>query len=183
MKLGTTLELSGYGIHCMYGGNGRWTNWITENKTLLRWISMFLTSIVMRPKGSPLAVISKNTFGKLILFVGDFGFVEYDKNEVNPVAYNCLCVKVYENCRQLNQRNVVVVAIVVRIFEVMELNDAMNVQRQWKHVDDWSHPSVSPTYWHYSVGLTRYIGLIRVIVRQYRVLLIVTIKDVLGDSS
>lgn len=68
---------------------------------------MILTSIVMRPKGSLSAVMSKNTFGKLILSVGRLCFVEYEKTEANPAMNGCFGAEMYWNCRRVNKRNVV----------------------------------------------------------------------------
>lgn len=61
----------------------------------------------MRPNGSPSAVISKKTLGRLILPVGGFDFVEYDDTEENPPTNECLGAKQCWNCRQVNKRNVV----------------------------------------------------------------------------
>jgi hypothetical protein len=61
----------------------------------------------MRPNCSPSAVMSKKTLGKLILPVGGFDLVEYDRTEENPPANECLEAKQCWNCRQVNKRNVV----------------------------------------------------------------------------
>lgn len=63
--------------------------------------------MVMRPKGSLSAAMSKNTFGRLILAVGAFGLVEYDRNDERPPEYECLGVEQYWNCRPMIKRNVV----------------------------------------------------------------------------
>lgn len=84
----------------------------------------------MRPKGSPSADMSKNTFGRLILPVWDFDFVEYDV-EVNPPANECLWAKQCWNCRRVNKRNVVD-AIVVDLVRILRLCGEKTLRRPKK---------------------------------------------------
>lgn len=64
--------------------------------------------MMMRPRCSLSADMSKKTFGRLIL-VGGFGFVENDKQDAIPPVRECVGAKGDGNCRQLvnNKRNVV----------------------------------------------------------------------------
>lgn len=93
---------------------------------------------MMRPTGSLSAVMSKNTFGRLILPVGGFDFVEYDKMEANAPAYECFGTEQYWNCRRVNKRNVVD-AIVMNSFGFRGYvaDRRYNVQREWKRDNDW----------------------------------------------
>lgn len=91
-----------------------------EKKQCLRPVNYSLTSMVIRPKGSPSAVMSKKTFGRLILPVGGLDFVEYDRTEANPPANECFWAKQCWNCRRVNKRNVVD-AIVVGVVRFLRL--------------------------------------------------------------
>lgn len=102
---------------------------LAKNKCLIN----FLTSIVMRPKGSPSAVISKNTFGKLILLVDGFDLEEYENNGENPPVSEHLGEEQYWNCRRVNKRNVVdAITVIPSGFRGYAANRRYNVQREWK---------------------------------------------------
>lgn len=68
--------------------------------------------------------MSKKTFGRLILPVGGFDLVVYDRTEANPPTNECLGAEQYWNCRRVNKRNVVDAIVLGPFFEVMRQTDA-----------------------------------------------------------